>query len=409
MRSRYQLVLRQRAFLRSTGRRVPQLPGRQRWYCAAATAQAAAGDIAAGLQYGPIDEDDGDDDDDDDEQTDWAPPLGTLLLTHAVRGVFRQPPPDPPVHVTRRLRHLARLRGEVELEREWKALQQAHVRAHGDPSQGRRYQKCKRAHRDGQLRWATADGCAASPLLGPAALPSYSAEAAEAYAWRRFVPSHAHHMRIMQEVSEALGQSYAPRRVIDFGCGPGSGLAAAAQIWPHSVRELVGVDTSAGMRVAADILLAPDEDNQWVFPKDGDAPAAEINAPSVRLEQSLDDALCAVPASTPGFDLAIISSTLSELSSDVERAEAVRLLWAALEDNGVLIVQDHGGAIGTCFVSQPVITHPLLPGVHYFSQMEHLAMCRRSVCDRRSQGAAAARHRRKRHRYKGNSRSNRHS
>lgn len=153
----------------------------------------------------------------------------------------------------------------------------------------------------------------------------------------------------MQEISEALGESYAPRRVIDFGCGPGSGLAAAAQIWPRSVRELVGVDTSAGMRVAADILLAPDEDKQLVLKEDGDAPAAEMNVPSVRLEQSLDDVLCTVPASTPGFDLAIISCTLSELSSDIERAEAVRSLWAALEDNGVLIVQEHGGAIGTYF------------------------------------------------------------
>ena len=147
----------------------------------------------------------------------------------------------------------------------------------------------------------------------------------------------------MQEITEVLGESYAPRRVIDLGCGPGSGLVAAAQIWPGSVRELVGVDTSAAMRGAADVLLAPDEEAQLVLE------AGKDDAPSVRLEQSLDNVCSNAAKSTPGFDLAIISSTLSELGSDIERAAAVQSLWSSLEDGGVLIVQEHGGAIGTHF------------------------------------------------------------
>ena len=297
---------------------------------------------SSALHYGPIDEDEG-----EDEMPDWAPVLGPLLLNHAVRGVYRQPPPPPPAHVTRRLRHLAKLRGVVELEREWTALQHTYRRTYGDLTQGHRYQRCKRAHRDGQLRWATAVGLEGSSPLSAAALPVYSVEAAEAYAWRRFVPSHAHHMRIMQEVAEVLGESYAPHRVIDFGCGPGAGLAAAAQIWPDSVQELVGVDTSAGMRVAADILLAPDEDGELSLDEGNGDRAAESAAPSVRLEQSLDDVFSTAAASTAGFDLAVVSLTLSELCSDALRADTVRLLWNSLEEGGVLIVQEHGGAIGT--------------------------------------------------------------
>jgi SAM-dependent methyltransferase len=323
-------------------------------HCSAVHGQFRAASTTGLLQYGPTDDDDDDDDDEQDfgeSPPDWAPPLGSLLLTHAVRGVFQQPPPPPPAHVMRRLRHLAKLRGVVELEREWKALQEARARIHGDLVQGQRYQKCKRAHREGRFRWATAGDLEGSPLFTTAVLPPYSAEAAEAYAWRRFGPSHAHHMRIMQEVAEALGESYAPRRVLDLGCGPGSGLAAAAQIWPGSVRELVGVDASAAMRVAADILLAPDEEAQLALETGKANAAAKLEAPSVRLEQSLNDVQSTAPTSTPGFDLAIISSTLSELGSDIERAEAVQSLWSSLEDGGVLIIQEHGGAIGTHFTS----------------------------------------------------------
>lgn len=289
----------------------------------------------ARLHYGPLD-------DDDDETSEWAPSLGSLLLTHAVRGVFRQPPPPPPAYVTRRLRYLAKLRGVAELQQEWNVLQQAHRRTHGNLTDGWLYQQCKRAHRNGLLRWAT--GVDESALRTAAVTP-YSAEAAEAYAWRRFLPSHAHHMRIMQEIAEVLGASYAPRRVLDLGCGPGSGLAAAAQIWPDSVSELVGVDTSVGMRVAADILLAPNEEEESVLkvPRGNDSTRI---TPSVRLEQSLGDVPLTADESAPGFDLAIVSSTLSEQGSDVERAAIVHALWASLRQGGVMIVQEHGGAIG---------------------------------------------------------------
>jgi len=288
----------------------------------AATLQASS----AGLQYGPSDEDDDEEEKEEGEGEpggyvevgegelpDWAPQLGPLLLTHAVRGVFRQPPPPPPAHVSRRLRELGRLRGTAELELEWKALCDGHEAVHGDPRQGQRYRRLKQAHRIGPLQWSiletedAADGTsahglatAAAPATATAVGAPHSAAAAEAYAWRRFVPSHAHHVRVMQETLETLGESFAPRRVIDFGCGAGSGLAAAAQVWPDSVQELVGVDNSQGMLAAADILLGPDETDHTASAEgvegtgDGEGEGEgndETVAPNVRLELSLAAAM----------------------------------------------------------------------------------------------------------------------
>lgn len=351
---------------------------------------------AAGISYGPDSDDDdeheaqdedgllfgGDDDEYDDD--DWAPPLGALLLTHAVRGVYRTPPPGPPPHIARRLRQLARMRGVPELEQEWKGIYKSHIEAHGDPAHGQRYRTSKAAHRSGNLGWSARASSGGERSLetalessgdsGGLAVP-YSTAAAEAYSFRRFVPSHSHHMRIMQEIVEVLSPDddeslggFRPQRVIDFGCGPGAGLTAAAQTWPESVVECVGVDSSLGMLAAAEVLLAPDEvgaaegdDEEEDSDSDSDdAPTAITSKQVVRLESTLGAAMLQTNYSkrggggnrnASGFDLAIISGTLSELGSDSARAAALDALWSSLNEGGVLIVQEHGGAVGALTVA----------------------------------------------------------
>ena len=268
---------------------------------------------------------------------DEAPQLGLLLLAPS-RGAFRQPPPPPPAHITRRLRHLARLRGQAELETEWQELWQKHL--HTNRGQEKRQRESNKALRSGELGWARGG---ASLRREPV---PYSTAAAEAYAFRRFCPAHAHHTRVMQELVEMLGEDFAPRRVIDFGCGPGAGLAAARQLWSGSVTECVGVDASLGMQGAAEVLLAPDLDDDPTPLLDGSASAGAGGGSStaLRLVHDLPSALAAEP--TAGFDLAIVSSTLSELPSDDARIDTLTALWGCLGPGGVLLVQEHGGAVG---------------------------------------------------------------
>jgi hypothetical protein len=105
------------------------------------------------------------------------------------------------------------------------ALQELRAETGGDHARGRRHQECIKAHRAGAPVWggsaAAADG--GRSLLADTAVVPYSPGAAEAYSARRFAAAHAHHMRVMGEVAEALGDGFRPARVLDFGCGSGRG------------------------------------------------------------------------------------------------------------------------------------------------------------------------------------------
>lgn len=214
---------------------------------------------------------------------------------------------------------------------EWYSLCAKHTAANGDPHQGWRYRKCKQAHREGSIGWQTnQDGIAAVPML-------YSPDAAEAYTDRRFIPAHALHVRVLSEVARELGPGFAPTKVLDFGCGPGAGLAAAAQVWESSVCDIIGVDNSSSMLAIAEILLGPEE-----------GPVASQSA-RLHLESTLANVVggeATAQSQSLGVDLVLISGTLSELRTDIERAATVDSLWACLAEGGVLVVLEHGGAIG---------------------------------------------------------------
>jgi SAM-dependent methyltransferase len=223
---------------------------------------------------------------------------------------------------------------------EWFLLSEQQIAANGDPRQGWRYQKCRQAHRSGAIGWrANHDGIAAVPV-------PYSAEAAEAYTDRRFIPAYAHHMRVLSEVAGELGPSFAPKSVLDFGCGPGVGLAAAVQVWQSSVRDLIGVDSSPSMLAIADILLAPPNEGQ----QDDSSHCAGSGFARLRLKSTIASGLTS--SADSAIDLAIVAGTLSELRTDVERAACIHSLWAGLAEGGVLVIFEHGGAIGGHVVRQ---------------------------------------------------------
>jgi ribosomal protein RSM22 (predicted rRNA methylase) len=203
----------------------------------------------------------------------------------------------------------------------------------GDPYQGWRHSECKKAHRSGYVAWSKGRTNATERI-------HYSSEAAEAYAIRRFLPSHALHTRVMREIALELGGEFTPSKAIDFGCGPGAGLVAAAQMWPESLVDLVGVDSSMGMLETADVLLSPPVNSE-----------NEHIAPAAWLEPDLLAALAASGGRGVAFDLAILSATLSELRSDVERAATVKALWEELAEGGVMLLLEHGGTVGGHVVS----------------------------------------------------------
>jgi ribosomal protein RSM22 (predicted rRNA methylase) len=69
-----------------------------------------------------------------------------------------------------------------------------------------------------------------------------------AYMRLRFVPNYSIISRVLREVDERCYQDEEdpdaalrprPKAVLDFGCGPGSGLAAARAVWPDLQRCVV--------------------------------------------------------------------------------------------------------------------------------------------------------------------------
>ena len=176
--------------------------------------------------------------------------------------------------------------------------------------------------------------------------------------------------RIFREVQSLL-PDYQPRKMLDFGCGPGTGGAAALDVWgeipppteeeeqeqersasrykhkyhkshkdefeeqsvqapPLSAMQYTGVDPSQSMLDAAAILMS-DSSN-------GRIPT---------LWDRVGDVVKRCHKTGERFDLINASFVLSELAGDPMRRAAVLLLYELLAPGGCLVIAEGGSPVGS--------------------------------------------------------------
>jgi SAM-dependent methyltransferase len=224
--------------------------------------------------------------------------------------------------------------------------------------------------RERQKKYAEKDigwsNTAPNPTKEAARVMSYGPEETVAYA-NFFMPSrYVITRRVLNEVKSFLPK-YRPRRIFDFGCGPGTCAAAAVDVWgSDTIERYVGVDMSQSMLDAAKIMTSsmghvypsgspvpsPNSKRGSGGSKKGDQLFADKKGPDVILTTKTADVISRIASAkddsdSQRFDLAIAAYTLSELTSDSVKRAAVQVLFESLDHNGLLVVIDNGSPIGS--------------------------------------------------------------
>lgn len=151
----------------------------------------------------------------------------------------------------------------------------------------------------------------------------YNRHQTMAYVAQRLPGIYASTTKVLEEILERF-PGFEPKRMMDFGSGPGATTWAASELWP-SIRRYQLVEPSESMvQVSTQILDG--------FPVD------RRNF----LHQGRPDK----------FDLIVSSYTLSELSDDASRRLHVLSIWEHLEPGGLLVVIEPGTPVGFKVVRQ---------------------------------------------------------
>ena len=83
---------------------------------------------------------------------------------------------------------------------------------------------------------------------------AYGPEETIAYMHYFFPGKFSIHRRVFRDMTMFLGPSFKPKKILDFGCGPGTAAAAAIDVWGDNPDMLYsGVDMSRSMIDAADL------------------------------------------------------------------------------------------------------------------------------------------------------------
>jgi ribosomal protein RSM22 (predicted rRNA methylase) len=135
--------------------------------------------------------------------------------------------------------------------------------------------------------------------------------------------------RLLRELQTML-PDFVPRRIVDFGCGPGTGAAVAVDVFGRDVvSKYAGVDMSQSMQDAAQIMTAKLGIDCHFWSKTSDL-----------IKRALTDDF-------ERFDLAICSYTLTELANDPARRAAVQILYELLDCGGVIVFLEKGNPEGS--------------------------------------------------------------
>ena len=136
--------------------------------------------------------------------------------------------------------------------------------------------------------------------------------------------------RIFDEI-KTLMPKFKPKNIIDFGCGPGTAGAAAKDTWNQGeIKKYTGIDMSKAMIDSAKIMLDNADINATYWSK--------ISEVVKRMSYS---------DKHERYDLAIISYTLTELSTDSAKRAAIQILFEMLDIGGCLVVIEAGNPQGS--------------------------------------------------------------
>lgn len=245
-------------------------------------------------------------------------------MTHNYSRRASTPPPE----LVNRLQSILRGRNIASLNLHWldmsRQLKERNVSLIQDV---RKREKIRKALQSGTLtpedaeRALSITNTDSPPLL-------YGPTETLAYTLHRVLPQYGVQYRILDELREACSggpTNFIPKSLLDFGCGPGSAIAAAQKLWPDSIFDVVAVDPSRSMTQIAEHMLSG-------------------SAGGVMFRRSLAE----VHRLHRGklFDLIICSSTLGQLQTDRERESTLAELWDLLEPSGSLVISEHGDRWG---------------------------------------------------------------
>lgn len=158
---------------------------------------------------------------------------------------------------------------------------------------------------------------------------AYGPEETIAYMHYFFPGKFSIHRRVFRDLATFLGPSFKPKRILDFGCGPGTAAAAAIDVWGDEPDMLYsGVDMSRSMIDAAKIMLRGREMSKIFYDRVGGISKRALEEGET-------------------YDFIVCSYTLSELANDHLRRTATQLLYELLSVNGIIVFIDGGDPAGS--------------------------------------------------------------
>ena len=179
-----------------------------------------------------------------------------------------------------------------------------------------------------------------------------------AFTLHRTLPLFGVAATLFREVAESL-PSWTPRTMLDVGSGTGAAIWAAREVWSGPDKAGAEAHATVGSALAA---AAAGADAATALGKGGvlqEIVAVEPSrsmqqvsehllhdVPGVVFRRSLADVERTVAGSTRGslgvYDLVVAQHTLSELTSERERADMTARLWELVAPGGVLVIADKG-------------------------------------------------------------------
>ena len=194
-----------------------------------------------------------------------------------------------------------------------------------------RHNKRAPATKDRPLEWKeTAKNLGATRVSdGTLDVKAYGPEETVAYMHYFFPGKFSIHRRVFRDLTAFLEPDFKPKRMLDFGCGPGTAATAAIDVWGDDHDMLYcGVDMSRSMIDAAKIMLEERAMNKVFYDRVGGIS-----------KRALEEG--------ESYDFIVCSYTLSELANDHLRRTATQLLYELLSVNGILLLIEGGDPSGS--------------------------------------------------------------
>lgn len=178
-------------------------------------------------------------------------------------------------------------------------------------------------YRNKTLQW----GHKLSTKDKPAEIRAYGPEETIAYSFYYMPGRYGLLHRVFGELSK-ISPDFAPRRILDFGCGPATAAAAAHEIWGSKAEKYTGVDISQSMIDAAKIMTRNTIRDCAFYTSNSEIMKRMLNTGE-------------------RFDLVVASYTLSELPNDPSKRIATQMLFETLDVGGYMVILEPGNPFGS--------------------------------------------------------------